>query len=935
MRKHYRFMVLVVVVAMLLTAALPAMAAPNVPGEVTTVTVTSPKTAPDQTCVKAGGTFTTEYATDGAGNGSAQYWLGGTISLGGEALALPATKTAVLTVPAGTADARYDFAVWAKNEGQAEWVAGTVLDSVIVDSAAPSVAAGAITAPKGGDYLQFGVPVDITWNPDAVKDTNLLGVTLQLWVNGAMHSTIVSNADNSGVYNWTPNVVSTNAVIRLVANDCAGASASDQTGAFTIWNADNTIPAVAVTAPAPNANTWIGASYTLKADASDDESGITKVEFFYSTDGVTWKSAGVDTTGPAPYTVTWKPSGIADGSKVWIKATATNGAGAFNSAMSPVEPNWAKVDVTAPAVTLTVPAEGAWISNAGGNFKLVATASDAGSATDPNDAKTGIQKVDFWFSKDGKDFGAAAFCTDTTAPFECVWTDAGYNGPAWFKAVATNNAGGVAHDVNAVTVDSVLPAGTPDLTKPDGGEGWLIGSTQTIEWKKGLVTDANLLTNPVTLKLSSDGGLTWDVIASGLADTGSYAWKVGGLPSNNSLIWIGYADKAGNVVSDMSLGVFTIFGQDSTPPSVAVTAPTANSWVKAAVKVVASATDAESAIASVKFEISTATPDAWSELALVGKAPWETTYTPPAGWSGPVKVRAIATNGMGLVTTSAVVTFYVDTQYPMVSFDQPFAGWTVSGNPYNLIAAVSDGTGSGIKSVAFYVGEQGKACGDPTMKWTALGTATGLPFQVSWNSASVPDGNYCLKAVATDNQGWQTTTMQVNPVDNVYQVGLQAGWNLISSPVLPYNTDIKSVMAGLTAHGSVKQVATFVWSGGKLVQQTWLPSAGGTLKTFHDGQGYWVEMTKADTLSITGRVLSAPPSVLPSYGVSAGWNLIGYTARDVWSGEWAGSYLGSVWDTTQQLYSYNASGDYYVARSDMFPGEGFWLATSAPGTIYP
>ena len=107
------------------------------------------------------------------------------------------------------------------------------------------------------------------------------------------------------------------------------------------------------------------------------------------------------------------------------------------------------------------------------------------------------------------------------------------------------------------------------------------------------------------------------------------------------------------------------------------------------------------------------------------------------------------------------------------------------------------------------------------------------------------------------------------------------------------------------------------------------------MKTFKDGQGYWVEMPNNATLMVKGRYLSAPPSVLPSYSQSTGWNLIGYTARYNMTNEPAAAYLGSLAGSAEANYAYNADGDYYYQTDSYDAGLGYWLALSKAGTVYP
>jgi hypothetical protein len=100
-----------------------------------------------------------------------------------------------------------------------------------------------------------------------------------------------------------------------------------------------------------------------------------------------------------------------------------------------------------------------------------------------------------------------------------------------------------------------------------------------------------------------------------------------------------------------------------------------------------------------------------------------------------------------------------------------------------------------------------------------------------------------------------------------------------------------------------------------------------------DGKGYWVNMSVAKTLTVTGRELPAPPSVPPTYSVVTGWNLIGYkslTAKTI------ATYLTS---TNSRLPVYGFTGGTYYALTatadNLQPGRGYWVYFNAAGTISP
>lgn len=921
------FMVLALLVPLF---AVPVSAAPDVPGDVTAVVIAKPTTG-SPVATFPGDTVEINYTTDGTGDGEVKIWLGGTTYLlAAFNVTLPVTAGKVnVTMPAGAIDGYWDLTVEAKNVAQSNWVSKTEKSSVIMDA----VGAKALIQPNCGETISIATPYEIKWDPAEIHwaAPDLVGIKLELWVNGVFHSVIASGEANDGSYMWTPlGVVTTAAKVKLIAVHSTGATSIDESECpFTIFGVDITPPTVTLTVPPDVLTGWINTSpFTVKATAADPDSGIEFVEFYYSLNGTTWTLIGKDIA--TPYEMPWTISGIADGTKVWVKAMAQNGVGSSAEDVNPDPTNanaWLKVDLSKPAVTLDVPAEGAFVSGAVG-LTLMATASDAHSK---------IASVQFQWSADGttwNNIGAAV----TVAPYSIWWSDPALNDATfWFRAVATNGAGLSANDANAVIVDSTPPtAAWLDLLAPDQlGTGLKIGMPYTIKWDAHGLADTNLLANPITLVLHQlpVGSATWTetVIASGLANTGSYPWTIAGVPGQ-SYVCVHVFDKAGNNIADCG-AEFTMFAEDTTPPAVAITSPANGAWVKGlAVNVAASATDAESGILEVRFDKSqtAVAPFVWGWFATDSAAPYTAATT---GVDGKLMLRATAKNGIGLETTSATVTVYLDNTAPTAQLVQPTDWDVISGAAYEFFAEGNDYGGSGVAKIVFQMTPYNNGCG---ATWTTMGTLTAEPWKLVWDSTKVANGYYCFGLIATDKVGWEgPRTVRYAEVLNSYSVNLVPGWQLISTPVLPYDTDIAKVMAGLP----VKQVATFVWSGGKLVQQTWLPGVGGTLKTFKDGQGYWVEMNKAATLEVKGRILNAPPAPLPSYGVSAGWNLIGYTCNynwgSGWDSAWADDYLGSVWTNTQALYGYDAMYDYYVETDWMQSGEGYWLAVTAPGTIYP
>jgi hypothetical protein len=908
---------MMVLLSVLLALAPVAGAAPET---VSSVTVTSP-TALAPAYVKAGQSFTVNYTINEvavvANPVEVQFYLGTTwLATDSLTLALNANAlTKSLTVPAGTADGIYDVVVKARDAGQTLFIESGEHQQVVIDTTAPTIAAGALIYPNGGEFMQFGSTLaanDIAWDATKITQTapNATPISLYLSCDGGatFPYTIVEGYANTSPYDWTPGpCVGTAARVKLVAKDNAGNMASVMSAAnFTIFATDTSAPNVTLTAPAAAA--LVKGTINVAATATDLDSGITKVDFQYSKDGgATWLALSTDFN--TPYQATFNTTTVADGTAVIFRAIATNGVG--GTAISNVSPAQT-VDNSAPTVAVTAPAAGAIL-------KLAAFA-PANNAADPHSGITGVvYEYRMW--------NAAA-----VPPAWGAWGAAVPAGDGVYeiRATATNGVGLTTTSAAVgFTIDSTAPQIPADmLIKPNGGEAWELTKTYAITWKTAPITETNLAANPISLKLYKGG--TWlKDIATGLANTGTYNWLVTGVPTGlDYKVEVVVTDKAGNTASDQSNANFSIWIVDNTPPTVALTAPAAG-LVGVTVPLAATATDAESGIVSVSFWYST-DGIAWTEIPPADTAaPYAGTWNPAA--SGAYWLKARATNGVLNAADSASVKVTVDAVLPAVAMTQPAAPATLSGLAAQLYGTASDA--GGLKAVWFEYGA-------PAVK-IADGVATGNPneFGATWNTVALADGLYNVRICAKDNAlNVKCSTDVAVTIDNtpVGPVGLARGWNLVSLPVMPYDASIASVLSGVSPAGCVKQVRAWVWEGGKLVEKIW--SAGPkTLTTMVDGQGYWLETSMGGcTLTVKGTVAGAPPAPPVSYNVYTGWNMIGFTstAPKPWS-----TYLGSAGASASALYDYDeATGAYlplFGGSANLLVGQGYWLAMSANSTIYP
>ena len=190
---------------------------------------------------------------------------------------------------------------------------------------------------------------------------------------------------------------------------------------------------------------------------------------------------------------------------------------------------------------------------------------------------------------------------------------------------------------------------------------------------------------------------------------------------------------------------------------------------------------------------------------------------------------------------------------------------------------------------------------------------------------------------------------------NLYTVGensggmsLMGGWNLISLPIVPFDTSIESVLSSLAFPYDVISVWYY-----DCCEDEWLVYGNGgttfnTLKTMEDGKAYWILMRYPDeqhwdpavsgtypyNLWVFGNKAPMPPGLPSSYDVCTGWNMIGFRsvedmAPEDYLGAFSPSEYGSIygWDPYLQ--------DWVTNPDKLVPGYGYWIPFSVTGAICP
>jgi hypothetical protein len=241
------------------------------------------------------------------------------------------------------------------------------------------------------------------------------------------------------------------------------------------------------------------------------------------------------------------------------------------------------------------------------------------------------------------------------------------------------------------------------------------------------------------------GGMSLENFSSTIAPNSEVRLKAFGVLkltlSPTSYSWTFAPDgRNGNVATDSgTANCHGVPGQnDTTPPSVDVTAPTNGATLAGTTPISASADD-NVAIQSVQFSID------GNVIATDISAPFVTQWDTTAIGNGTHTVTATATDTAGLQTTSAAVTVTVsnDTTPPNITLDAPTDGATLS-TTSTLAATAADDTA--VASVRFRV------------DGTTVATDTTEPFSTSWDSTTVASGAHTVDAVATDTAGNSATS---------------------------------------------------------------------------------------------------------------------------------------------------------------------------------
>jgi Big-like domain-containing protein len=414
------------------------------------------------------------------------------------------------------------------------------------------------------------------------------------------------------------------------------------------------------------------------------------------------------------------PAGITTSGATFVAATA-NPAASFATA----------ADFNTVAVALTDPG-----TPLRGTVALSATAA----------SDRGIASVRFQTSPAGAGTWTDA-CTDTVAPYTCSFdTTTVGDGLRDVRALALDSAGYSRTDsVSSRRIDNTAPATA--LTDP----GTPLTGSKTLA---GTASDAGSGLTSLNIQYRLSSGGSWTDVCQRTTSPASCSLNTATLADGLYDLRTIATDAAGNSASS----AVSNRRVDNTAPTVAVVAPP--SAVRGTVTLQSTSSDGNgSGITQIKYQFRPASTGTWVDACTTTGSPFTCSGDTATIPDGLYDVRAIATDGAGFTTTSAIVSGRIDNTAP-TSATLTNPGSPLSGS-VTLNGSAAD-AGSGIASVRVEYAPAG------TTTWATACSDTTAPYSCSWATTGVTDGVYDLRSVATDLAGntLASPTVTSRRVDN-------------------------------------------------------------------------------------------------------------------------------------------------------------------------
>jgi hypothetical protein len=442
----------------------------------------------------------------------------------------------------GVAIGTYDVRVGARQASSGPYTYSAInTGAVLITNTAPTIT---LQSPIAGSYVSGNTTANVQWSAGSTIPARQVKIKGEYSDdNGTTWSTIFEDyAADPGIatHAWSVPAVNINSArFKVTVTDDAGntASASTATGFYII----TTAPAVTISAPQSTSRWNGGTSQSIVFTASSAFSLPVDCKLEYTTNGSTWNNITVGYQLGRPVgtiSYLWPVPTNFEGSTAQIRVTVRDRVGRTADATSS---QFTILDVTAPTVSVLVPAASAHLYNGMATTVTFTTLENIGSS---------VLSYTLYLSTDG---GSTWLNVQTGSASQgannITWTPSGITttrGNCKLKVAVTDSAftpnTGTAMSGLFSIISSTDTIPQVSLTVPTAaGLSWQVGSTKSITWTASDPADSTARLN-YQVELSIDGGSTYPITIARLVNQAqgnqAFSWAVTDNVSNNCKIQV-------------------------------------------------------------------------------------------------------------------------------------------------------------------------------------------------------------------------------------------------------------------------------------------------------------------------------------------------------------------------------------------------------------
>jgi hypothetical protein len=309
--------------------------------------------------------------------------------------------------------------------------------------------------------------------------------------------------------------------------------------------------------------------------------------------------------------------------------------------------------------------------------------------------------------------------------------------------------------IEYVLYKETIPAQTPpviSLSNFNSGGIYQGESSQTISWS---ATSSNFYYRPISLEYSKNNGSTWNLIASGLENTGSYNWVIPKIDSESALIRVSAVDLNGNTSQSVSTSPFIV---DSTSPQITV-----NSFNNSekfpgggTVFINWSATDLHFANNPINLSYSADGGSTWLTIANAVPNNGQYLWQLPILDSSQVVVKVAATDQAGNLNSSNSGIFTIDSTSPTLSLLSLNGGQLIAGGSAQKILWNSSDANFSVNPIKIeYTSDNGAT-------WAPINTSVDNSGSYLWQVPLIDSTKVKLKITSSDIVGHSTVVISAN-----------------------------------------------------------------------------------------------------------------------------------------------------------------------------